>query len=125
MNGGYMGILKIKRIYEPESPDDGYRILVDRLWPRGESKLKADLDEWAKQAAPSSEERKQFHQGNESFEQFKEAYLSELNQSEDARELKKEIMEKLNQENVTLLYGSKNKNENNAIVLMEWLKAAS
>lgn len=116
------GILKIKRIYEPEEADDGKRILVDRLWPRGISKLRADLYEWHKDSAPENEERKSFHDGKEDFEQFKEHYLAWLNQSEEAEALAAEIESLLAQSNVTLLFGAKDQEHNNAVVLKEWLE---
>lgn len=119
-----MNELKIKRVYAPESEDDGYRILVDRLWPRGESKVKADLGEWAKQAAPSADLRKAFHSHSEDFEAFRKDYLAQLNASDEAKALKAEVLDKLKTGNVTLVYGSKDEHENNAVVLKDWIEQA-
>lgn len=114
--------LKVKRVYEPEQADDGYRILADRLWPRGESKIKADLDEWPKEAAPSKELREAFHHGQMDYPVFRKNYLKELQDNPKAIELRNEIARKLLNQNVTLLYGSKNQKENNAEVLREWIE---
>ena len=114
--------LQIKRAYFPESPEDGYRILVDRLWPRGMSKVKMDLYEWDKQIAPDNEERKAFHDGQEDFETFKKDYLEELNQNPEAAGFVDEVADLLKKGNVTLLYGSKDTEHNNAAVLKEWLE---
>lgn len=113
--------LKIKRSYEPEEPDDGARILVDRLWPRGESKVRADLSEWDKAIAPSAELRKAFHQGTIPYEQFKQEYLQQLDHSAEAESFAAHIRDLLEKGNVTLLYASKNPEQNNAVVLLEWL----
>ena len=73
-----MKVIKIKRIYEDANSGDGYRILIDRLWPRGVSKEEAKLDEWNKHLAPSTELRKWFDDTPERFEEFKKRYLEEL-----------------------------------------------
>lgn len=70
--------IRLARIYDAPSPDDGYRVLVDRLWPRGVSKERAELDEWAKDAAPSTELRKAFHGGELDATAFDHAYRAEL-----------------------------------------------
>lgn len=115
-------ILKIKRSYEPEEPGDGARILVDRLWPRGESKVRADLTEWDKVIAPASDFRKAFHQGTIPYEQFKQEYLHQLDHSAEAESFAAHIRELLEKGNVTLLFASKNTDQNNAAVLQEWLQ---
>lgn len=117
------GILKIKRVYEAESSEDGKRILADRLWPRGISKARADIFEWPKQAAPETAERKAFHEGKETFDQFEQHYLQFLNDSQEAARLKEEVLALLKEGNVTLVYGSKNPDENNAIVLKRWIES--
>lgn len=117
-----MGTLQIKRVYEAESPADGLRILVDRLWPRGMSKVKADLSEWDRQVAPSAALRRSFHEGQISYDQFKEAYDRELKDNPAYDELVALIREKLPEGNVTLLFGSKDQTENNAEVLLELLR---
>lgn len=114
--------LRIRRVYEAESPDDGYRILVDRLWPRGISKVKADLSDWDKQVAPSTELRRSFHDGQMSYEQFREAYDKELADNPAYDELVGIVKDKLQDGNVTLLFASRDESENNAEVLLELLQ---
>lgn len=114
--------LKIKRIYEPESPDDGYRILVDRLWPRGMSKVKADLSDWDKQVAPTPDLRKSFHDRQITYEQFRDAYEKELSANPAYAELAHIVRKQLDAQNVTLLFASKDESENNAEVLLELLQ---
>jgi uncharacterized protein YeaO (DUF488 family) len=104
----------VKRIYEPIGNKDGYRILVDRLWPRGIKKENAEIDSWLKEVAPSTELRKWFHGGEGNFAGFKKKYLAELKQNPALKELKALIKEK---KKVTLLYGAKNEEENHAIIL--------
>ncbi len=107
--------LQIKRIYEPVSSNDGYRILVDRIWPRGISKEMAAIDEWLKEIAPSTELRKWFNHIPERFEIFKEKYEQELlSQVSDLVRIKTISQN----QNVTLLYGAKDETHNQAVVLM-------
>lgn len=115
-------MLKIKRMYEDASADDGYRILVDRLWARGVSKEEAKLDYWAKEIAPSKELRSEFHHEQETFEDFQKDYLAELNKNDLAKEFAALVKEKLKEGNVTLLYSAKNEALNNAVVLKNWLE---
>ena len=115
-------MLKIKRIYEDYEKEDDYRVLVDRLWPRGVSKEDAKLDAWEKEIAPSEKLRKSFNHEDDKFDGFKKSYLEELKDSDDSEEFFKMIKEKLKNGNVTLLYGAKNEESNNAVVLKEWLK---
>lgn len=104
----------IKRIYEEASDKDGYRILVDRIWPRGISKERAKLDEWIKSIAPSTELRKWFDHQEERFEEFEKRYKDELTlQKEELERIRKIAQEK----QVTLLYSAKNTQMNQAIVL--------
>lgn len=114
-------MLKIKRVYEAPSADDGFRILVDRLWPRGVSKERADLDLWEKDIAPSTEQRHEFHEGDETPEQFAAAYMEELRANPAFPRFTDLVRDKLAQGNVTLLYGSRNTQCNNAIVLKDAL----
>lgn len=79
-------IIRVKRVYLPEEETDGIRILVDRLWPRGESKVKADLSEWDKKIAPSNELRMAFHHGKIDFQDFRARYLAELRPNPAAEE---------------------------------------
>ncbi len=106
--------IKLKRIYETPSKQDGYRLLVDRVWPRGISKEKADLDEWNKEIAPTTELRKWFGHVPERFKAFSEKYREELKDKEEALKKIKEIAEK---QQVCLLYGAKDKEHNQAVVL--------
>ncbi len=107
-------ILKIKRIYEDASDNDGYRILVDRLWPRGITKARAHLDEWNKNIAPSPELRKWFCHKAELFDEFSRLYSEELDKHTD--ELTR-IINISKQQNVTLLYAAKDPEINHAVVL--------
>jgi uncharacterized protein YeaO (DUF488 family) len=78
-----------KRIYEPKAEDDGYRVLVDRLWPRGLSKANAQIDEWAKAVSPSTELRKWYGHEPAKFDEFRERYLAELaDDAEDVQRLR-------------------------------------
>lgn len=111
-------MIKIKRIYEPADPKDGFRILVDRLWPRGISKDKAKIDLWLKDIAPSPELRKWFNHKAKRFNEFKHKYRDELlktNALNHVFELEKE------KGIVTLLYAAKDSNINHAKVLLEVL----
>ncbi len=111
----------IKRIYEPPGEDDGYRVLVDRLWPRGISKERAHIDEWAKSITPSSEIRKEFHHDPDLMDEFKQKYLFELDNNQYSPAFAEHIRKKLEHGNVTLLYAAKSQTINHAIILKEWL----
>lgn len=111
----------IKRIYDPWEEKDGYRILVDRLWPRGVSKEKAKLYGWAKDLAPSHELRKRFAHNKENFDDFRVRYLGELRNNDLIKSEIKQISKLSMVDNVTLLYAAKNPIYNNAIVLKEEL----
>lgn len=110
--------LKIKRIYENPSDNDGYRILIDRVWPRGVSKEAAKLDDWKKDLAPSEKLRKWFHQDLQKFEEFEKKYRKEL---EDKTENIDEILKIVKVCPVTLLYGAKDTKHNQAVVLQKVL----
>ncbi|MGI6073245.1 MAG: DUF488 domain-containing protein [Fermentimonas sp.] len=116
-----MNTLNVKRIYADREESDGYRILIDRIWPRGIKKEVAALDEWAKQVAPSSELRKWFGHKEENFERFKERYELELDNNPEATALAQHCSELLTKKNVTLLYGARSATCNNAIILRDWL----
>ena len=113
-----MKSISIKRIYDDATDKDGYRVLVDRLWPRGISKEEAKLDEWLQDIAPSTQLRKWFDHQVERFPEFSKRYKAEL-------DLKKTEIEKLKAvaENrpITLLYSAKNEEFNQAIVLRDYL----
>ena len=113
-----MQTIKIKRIYEVPDSGDGYRILIDRLWPRGVSKQNAKLDEWNKELAPSTELRKWFDHTPERFEEFKKRYRDEL-KSQEVELNRLRTLAKSN--DITLLYAAKDEEMNNAIVLRELL----
>ena len=112
-------MLTVKRVYEPWSEDDGFRVLVDRLWPHGESREKAKLDLWLKAVAPSTELRKWFGHDPEKWDEFRKKYRRELDANPDAvAELRKVMKE---HKKVTLVYGAKDEEHNQAIVLKEYL----
>jgi uncharacterized protein YeaO (DUF488 family) len=113
-----MGKIKIKRIYEEPSENDGSRVLVDRLWPRGVSKKDANLNGWNKEIAPSSELRKWFDHKKERFEEFAYRYREELKGKED--ELN-ELRKIADNETLSLLYAAKDPEINQAIVLRDVL----
>lgn len=117
-----MFTVQIRRIYDPILPDDGFRNLVDRLWSRGISKEQAKVDMWMKEIALSNDLRKSYHNGSIEFNCFRAYYFKELQNDEYAAELNELYSEKLQAENVTLLYAAKNSEENNAVVLQEWLR---
>ncbi|MGD8886482.1 MAG: DUF488 family protein [Gammaproteobacteria bacterium] len=111
--------IALKRAYEQPASGDGYRVLVDRIWPRGISKDKSDIDEWLKGAAPSDELRKSFHKGAISWAEFRNRYLSELKFHRD--ELQR-IAQLSRNKPVTLIFSSQDKEHNNAVVLKQYLK---
>ena len=107
---------RIKRVYELPDRHDGRRILVDRLWPRGLTKEKASIDLWLKDIAPSTELRKWFDHDPGRWEEFKERYLDELKgNSEQIQLLKQELDTGI----VTLVYGAKDEEHNQAVVIQE------
>jgi uncharacterized protein YeaO (DUF488 family) len=110
-----------KRIYDAPSPEDGCRILVDRLWPRGVSKERAELDYWMRDIAPSTELRKWYAHDPEHYEEFRARYWLELEVSDKSVGFLELVREHLTKENVTLLYGSRDVEHNHARCLREWL----
>lgn len=116
-----MGQLRIKRIYDEASDDDGVRVLVDRLWPRGVAKADARLDEWCKGVAPSPELRKWWDHDADRMDEFAAKYRAELDEEPDAVD---ELLG-LARENdtVTLLYGAKSPEVNHAVILRDYLEA--
>lgn len=113
-----MGTIKIKRIYEEPSKDDGYRVLVDRLWPRGVSKADAKIDEWNKSLSPSTDLRKWFDHREDRFDEFSSLYREELLLKESELD---RLRNMARSETITLLYGAKDVKMNQAIVLQELL----
>jgi uncharacterized protein YeaO (DUF488 family) len=110
--------LALKRIYEPASDEDGQRVLVDRLWPRGLSKEKAHLALWLKEIAPSNELRQWFHHEVRNWDEFQERYRAELAGNEAAV---RELEALLKKGKVTLLYGAQDEEHNQARVLCDYL----
>ncbi len=112
-------MITIKRIYEPYDKNDGFRILVDRLWPRGMSKEKAHIDLWLKEIAPSTELRKWFNHDPEKWIEFEKRYKAEL-KKQDAHI--QQILEYAHKETVTLMYAAHDEKHNEAVVLEKYLK---
>jgi uncharacterized protein YeaO (DUF488 family) len=111
--------VRLKRAYEPPARSDGYRVLIDRLWPRGVSKEEAQLDEWARELAPSSELRGWFGHDPAKFDEFRRRYREELAAQEDKlRELRRLAREGT----LTLVYGARDSQHNDAVVLAELLR---
>ncbi|SEN77471.1 Uncharacterized conserved protein YeaO, DUF488 family [Mesobacillus persicus] len=111
----------VKRIYDVLNEEDGYRVLVDRFWPRGVTKAKANLNGWAKDISPSNDLRKWFGHRPDRFEEFKRLYLEELRSDERKREKIIELVELGKSQKLTLLYGAKDSVHNHAVVLREEL----
>lgn len=111
--------MKIKRAYAPVEDTDGYRILVDRLWPRGISKEKAKIDLWLKSVAPSNDLRKWFGHDPERFPEFSKRYQAELEESGALDELRATIKD---HPNATLLFAAHDEEHNNAVVLQHLLE---
>jgi uncharacterized protein YeaO (DUF488 family) len=107
----------LKRVYDPREASDGFRVLVDRLWPRGLTKQKAALDLWAKEIAPSTELREEFNHRPEKFAEFKKHYRLELSKNPALAAFRKE----LNRPKVTLLFAARDPKINHAAVLAEYL----
>jgi uncharacterized protein YeaO (DUF488 family) len=112
--------IKVRRAYESRAPDDGTRVLVDRMWPRGLTKAKADLDEWCKQIAPSTQLRRWYHHDPTRYAEFARRYKTELKEPERADALTH--LHKLAQtQTLTLLTASKQSEISEAAVLAELL----
>ncbi len=111
-------MIKIKRVYDAPSRDDGKRILIDRLWPRGPKKEDTRIDEWPKEIAPSNALRKWLNHDPGKWDEFKKKYLAELTRKQDLLE---DIIDEACKGAVTLLFGSKEKRYNNAVALKEYL----
>jgi len=114
----------IKRVYAPGARSDGFRVLVDRLWPRGVSKQKAHVDLWLKEIAPSDDLRRRVHSGATTWDAFVAAYGRELEQ-EPAHSAARMLRERRRQELVTLLYAARDEAHNNAVALKGWLEKRS
>jgi uncharacterized protein YeaO (DUF488 family) len=111
--------VRLKRAYEPASAKDGYRVLIDRLWPRGISKKQAKLDEWAKELAPSTQLREWFGHEPSRFPEFRRRYIDELRA--DVPRLK-ELRRRARMSTLTLVYSAHDSEHNDAVVLAEVLR---
>jgi uncharacterized protein YeaO (DUF488 family) len=112
-------VLRIKRAYEPADRSDGYRVLIDRIWPRGVSKEEAHLDEWARELAPSSELRRWFGHEPAKFAEFRRRYRAEL---ADQEAKLGELRDRGRQGTLTLVYSARDTEHNDAVVLAELLR---
>ena len=110
--------IKLKRVYEPAAKEDGFRILMDKLWPRGLAKEKAKVDLWLREVSPSDELRKAFHGGKMEWEEFRTNYLKELKDNQEPLE---ELRKKAEEGQLTLVYRAKTEEHNQAVVLGELL----
>ena len=108
--------VQAKRIYEPADPADGYRVLIDHVWPRGVSKDRARLDEWARELAPSDELRKWFDHVPERFAEFRRRYRRELS---GQAELIDKLRDRARTGRLTIVYAARDAEHNNAVVLVE------
>ena len=115
-----MTTISINRIYEVPQSEDGFRVLVDRIWPRGMTKEKAALDLWAKDIAPSSALRKWFNHDISKWSEFENRYRGELANNEAAI---LELMQKAAQRHLTLLYGARDEQHNQAVVLRDFIQS--
>jgi uncharacterized protein YeaO (DUF488 family) len=111
--------VRVKRAYDPPTPSDGYRVLIDRLWPRGVSRERAALDEWDRQLAPSAELRQWFGHGPNRFEEFRRRYIGELGHQ---RARIAELRRRAREGTVTLVYAARDTEHNDAVVLAEVLR---
>jgi uncharacterized protein YeaO (DUF488 family) len=114
-------VIKIKRIYDEATPADGYRVLVDRVWPRGMKKESAAIDEWAKDIAPSTELRKWFNHDPERWAEFQKKYKAELKKNPALESFTASLKGK---KTVTLIYSAKDEEHNQAVVLQHYLSGA-
>lgn len=117
-----LGSIRIKRVYELPSEDDGLRVLVDRLWPRGLKKSGSQIDFWAKELAPTTELRKWFNHEEHKFSEFRLSYLKELSFKQD---IVRKIFEQADNGTITLLFAAADHSHNQAIVLQDFLKSNS
>jgi uncharacterized protein YeaO (DUF488 family) len=114
-------MIQMKRVYEEAEKSDGRRVLVDRVWPRGVSKEKAQVDEWMKEVAPSPDLRKWFGHKPERFEEFKKRYEKELEESSERQEAVSKLQDWSEQGTVTLVYAAKDQKHNHVVVLRDFI----
>lgn len=112
--------IRIKRVYEAPEASDGFRVLVDRLWPRGLSKDVARLDEWVKDVAPSAELRRWFGHVPERYDEFKRRYHDELDENDAVQHLRDLAGE---HDPLTLLYSAHDERHNQAVALLDYLRS--
>jgi uncharacterized protein YeaO (DUF488 family) len=112
--------IAVKRAYEPASADDGLRVLVDRLWPRGVTKARARIDLWPKDMAPSDKLRRLAHSNPEKWDDFVKAYTAELKQ-EPAKSAFADLRARAGKEHITLVYAARDEIHNHAVLLKRWL----
>jgi uncharacterized protein YeaO (DUF488 family) len=112
--------VRLKRAYEPPAPTDGYRVLIDRLWPRGVARANARVDEWARELAPSTELRRWFGHDPARFAEFRQRYVEELSAQEEKL---RELRGRARNTTLTLVYGARDTEHNDAVVLAELLRA--
>ncbi|MGP4071646.1 DUF488 domain-containing protein [Piscibacillus sp. B03] len=113
--------IHLKRIYDDANHNDGKRVLIDRVWPRGVSKEQAQLDKWLKEVAPSSDLRKWFNHDPDKFDEFKKKYKKELKEDDEQKEALNQLKDLSSEGKVTLLYATKDEKYNHAQVLKELL----
>lgn len=114
-------MIKMKRVYEPTGNRDGYRVLIDRLWPRGVKKSSLSLDEWSKELAPSTELRKSFGHDPAKWKAFRASYRLEL-RAPAAQEKLEDLAKRARKKTVTLLYSARDEDHNDAVVLKDILE---
>ena len=115
--------ISVKRVYDPASKSDGKRVLVDRLWPRGLTKEKAQIDLWLRDLAPSNELRKWIHSHPLDWPEFRQKYFEELRSTSAAAAVDQLLKVARSKQSVTLMFASKNVDHNNATVLKEFIEA--
>jgi uncharacterized protein YeaO (DUF488 family) len=116
--------IRLRRAYEKPGRADGFRVLVDRLWPRGIRKENLPLDAWLKEVAPSAELRRWFDHDPEKWPEFKRRFAAELNDRPEGRQALEELQKRSRQERITLVYGARETRYNNAAALKELLEEA-
>ena len=111
--------VRIRRAYDPPQRSDGYRVLIDRIWPRGVTRARARIDEWARELAPSDELRRWFKHDPERFEEFRARYRAELSAHGEQLE---ELRRRARSGPLTVVYAARDEDHNNAVVLAELLR---
>ncbi len=116
-----MANIKVKRVYDAATPEDGFRVLVDGVWPRGVSKVKANVDLWLKSVAPSTSLRKWFNHDQKKWNEFKKRYFAELDKGPpDLEQLRK----RAGDQSMTLVFSARDLQHNQAVALREYMERA-